>query len=145
MPFHVTHHTYWVTAMCLVSGYALWRGEEPERLASIANVAAWLATLVVQARTSLDSETAMLWVDAAFLAFLLWQALTRDRVWLLFAAAFQLLAMVTHLASLADAEVGALAYLKSLAIWGYLFLAALGAGTFAVARRRFPKGPHKFA
>jgi hypothetical protein len=145
MPFHVTHHTYWVTAMCLVSGYALWRGEEPERLASIANVAAWLATLVVQARTSLDSETAMLWVDAAFLAFLLWQALTRDRVWLLFAAAFQLLALVTHLASLADAEIRALAYLKSLAIWGYLFLAALGAGTFAVARRRLPKGPHKFA
>jgi hypothetical protein len=145
MPFHVTHHTYWVTAMCLVSGYALWRGEEPERLASIANVAAWLATLVVQARTSLDSEMAMLWVDAAFMAFLLWQALTRDRVWLLFAAAFQLLALVTHLASLADAEVRALAYLKSLAIWGYLFLAALAAGTLAVARRRFPKGSQKFA
>jgi len=145
MPFQVTHHTYWVTAMCLVSGYALWRGDEPERLAAIANVAAWLATLVAQARSSLDSEVSLLLVDAMFFAFLLWLALTRDRVWLLFAAAFQLLALVTDLATMADAAVGALAYLKSLAIWGYFFLAALGTGTFVVARRRFPKGPQKFA
>jgi len=75
-------------------------------------------------------------VDVGFLAFMLMLALSRDRVWLLFAAAFQLLALLTHLAIIADPGVRGLAYLRSLAIWGYMFLAAMAVGTALVDRRR---------
>jgi len=136
MSFHLPPHAAWLTAMCLVSGYAFWRGGEPERLTAVANLAAWLGTLLAEnRRTPFDPQLAMVWVDAGFLAFMLMLALSRDRIWLLFAAAFQLLALVTHLAIIADEGVRSVAYLRSLTIWGYLFLASLAVGTWESARR----------
>lgn len=137
MPFDLPKHVVWLTAMGLVSGFALLRGKEPERLVAAGNLSAWLGTILVGNKNApFDPQMAMLWVDATFLVFILWLALSRDRVWLLFAAAFQLLALTTHLAIIVDPEARSLAYLSSLTIWGYLFLTSLGVGTYRVARRK---------
>ena len=132
------HHWIWASALVGASGLALWRGRAPERLAAIGALAAWILSLLAQdTHAFFDPQFGILAVDIGFLAFLIWLALTRDRIWLLFAAAFQLLGVVTHLASLAETEVRNLAYLRSLAIWGYMFVIALAVGALT-ARPRPP-------
>jgi hypothetical protein len=131
------HQAVWIVAIAGVSGYALWRGGPPERLVGAVNLVAWLITRVVEDRKDwFDTQWGILSVDIVFLAVLVWLALTRDRWWILFAAAFQLLGVVTHMAILADTQVRSLAYLRSLAIWSYLVLAALAVGTVFADRRR---------
>lgn len=137
MQFQMTHTHVWWVALTVVSGYALWRGGLAERWAAAANLAAWAATKLLQDRRDwFDPQWGILYVDIAFLAALVILALVSDRYWLLFATAFQLLGVVTHLAIVADAQVRSLAYLRSLAIWSYLVLATLGVGTALVDRQR---------
>ncbi|HEY3696899.1 hypothetical protein [Phenylobacterium sp.] len=144
MHFHIVQHSVWLPVMGAISGYALWRGGPPERLAAAANLAAWLITLLVQNRRDwFDAQWGILSVDIVFLGVLVWLALTRNGAWLLFAAAFQLLGVVTHLAIVADAKVRSLAYLRSLTIWSYLILAALGVGTLLADRRRRRTAPER--
>ena len=50
------------------------------------------------------------------------------------AAAFQLLAVVTHMAIMADKGVRAWAYITALILWSYLVLISLAAGTYLHAR-----------
>lgn len=132
--FQTVPQLVWLTCMTLVSGFALWRGGRPERLVSIANVAAWFLTPL--AHQWLDPNWGVFAVDLAFLAVLLWLALTTDRTWLLFAAAFQLLGVVIHVAIAVDRSVMALAYMRGVVIWSYLVLASLGVGTWLYARQR---------
>ena len=137
MHFHIPQHFVWLLAIGGISAYALWRGGRPERLVAAVNLAAWLITLVVQnRRVWFDTQWGILSVDIVFLGLLVGLALTYDAAWLLFAAAFQLLAVVTHLAILADTQVRSLAYLRSLTIWSYLVLVALGVGAVQADRKR---------
>ncbi len=123
--------------MLLVSGFALWRGGWPERVASVANLLAWLVSPFAEnGRDWVDPQWGLLAVDAAFLGVLLVLALRTDRTWLLWACAFQLLGVVTHGAMMADRSVGAWAYLTASVIWSYLVLAALAVGAWTCWRRR---------
>ena len=123
--------------MAAVSGFAFWRGGRPERLVAAVNIAAWLASpLVEDHRNWLDPQWGILGVDILFLAVLLWLALRTDRRWLLFAAAFQLLGVVTHGAMMADRTVGGWAYITAGVIWSYLVLTSLAVGTWFQWRRR---------
>jgi hypothetical protein len=132
--------------MIAVSAYALVRGRAPERAVAVANVLAYLATIAVQNRQDwFHPQWSMLAVDAAFLVLLVGMALVVDRFWLLFAAAFQLLGVVTHLAIIADPTVRSLAYLRSLGIWGYMVLVALAVGAYGVARRPHLDLPRTYA
>jgi hypothetical protein len=137
----------WLAVMIAVSAYAFMRGGRPERMVAIANIVAYLATIAVQNRQDwFHPQWSMLAVDVAFLALLVGMALMVDRYWLLFASAFQLLGVVTHLAIIADPSVRSLAYLRSLGIWGYMVLVALAVGAYGVARRpggvASPPGAH---
>lgn len=127
----------WTVAILLVSAFALVRGGPLERLVAVANLCAWIATMAVQDRLSwidpsdwVDPQWGVLVVDVAFALLLIGLAVTRDRNWLLFAAAFQLLGVVTHLAMIVDDGFRARTYLTGLIIWSYLVLAALGVGTW---------------
>ena len=134
------HHWIWISALVAVCAFALWRGGPADRQAAAAALAAWVLSLIVQDTQDLfDPQLGILAVDTGFLLFLIWLALTRDRTWLLFAAAFQLLGVVMHLASIADTGVRNLAYLRSLAIWGYLFVIALGIGAYTARTRPPPQ------
>lgn len=133
----------WTAAILLVSAFALWRGGWVERLVALVNVAAWLATMTVQDRLGwidplnwVDPQWGVLAVDVAFALFLLGLATSKDRTWLLFAAAFQALGVVTHIAMMVDDGFRARTYLTGLIIWSYLVLASLGAGTWLEWRRR---------
>lgn len=127
----------WTIAILLVSAFALWRGGAIERLVAVANLVAWIATMVVQDRLAwidplnwVNTQWGVFAVDALFASLLLYLAMTRPQTWLLFAAAFQIIGMAIHLAMLVDDGFRARVYLEGLIIWSYLVLAALGAGAW---------------
>jgi uncharacterized membrane protein len=127
----------WIASLLVISGFALWRGGTVERIVGVANLLAYAATLLVEDRRELfDPQIGIMVVDLAFLALLTWLAATSGRNWLLFAAAFQLLAVVIHLAIMADPGVRSLAYFRGLIIWSYLILASMGIGAWLEWRAR---------
>jgi len=70
-----------------------------------------------------------------FFVFIL-VALKSDRYWPMWAAGFQLLAIVTHTAEILDSTVGAWAYITAGVIWTYLGAAALAVGVCGCIWRR---------
>lgn len=119
----------WAVAMFAVSAYAWWRGGRIERVVAVANVIAWIATIAVQNRTNwVDPQWGMFGVDVAFLLLLLVLVVRSTRGWIMPAAAFQLLAVVTHAAIIADEGVRARAYITALILWSYLVLITLAVG-----------------
>lgn len=127
--------------MLIVSTYAWWRGGRVERAVAVANVIAWVATIAVQNRTNwVDPQWGMFTVDVLFLGVLLVLVVRTDRFWIMPAAAFQLLGVVTHAAIIADDGVRARAYITALILWSYLVLITLAVGSHlhwrAMMRRR---------
>ena len=76
MYFAVLPQQIWFIAMILVSGAALWRGGIPEKRVAVANVAAWFLTPLAYDRDLAGLQWGVLGVDALFLAYLLFLALT---------------------------------------------------------------------
>lgn len=135
--FNTTPEFIWAVAMAIVSAYALWRGGRTERAVAVANVVAWVATIIVQDRRNwVDPQWGMMLVDAGFLGFLLLLVVRTDRVWILPAAAFQLLALITHIGIIADPGVRAWAYMTALILWSYLVLICLAVGSYNHWRER---------
>lgn len=129
----------WFVFMILTCGYALWRGGGPERLVSVACIVAWLASaLTYNYQSWVDPQWVVLGVDIALLTLLLALAASTNRNWTLFSAAFQLLAVVIHVAIIVDPEVRGRPYVQGLVIWSYLNQIALAVGTRieVVGRRR---------
>jgi hypothetical protein len=125
----------WPTALLAVCAVAAWRGRDAERLAAGAYLAAWALTLVVFRAKSAETQWAVLIIDAVLLAGFVMIALRGYRHWPLFSAAFQLLAVVTHLARAFDSAVSGWAYQTAGIIWGYLAIAAIGYGAWTAPRR----------
>ena len=114
----------------LVCGLALWRGRDDERLAAAAYLANWAITLVVFKSRSFDTQWYVMALDVALLALYVWLAMRSGRFWPLFAAAFILLIVVTHLAHAVDGTVSGWAYITATLIWSYLALIAIGYGAW---------------
>ncbi|MDZ4367596.1 MAG: hypothetical protein U0987_11315 [Afipia sp.] len=120
----------WPTALLAVCALAVWRGRDDERLAAGSVLAGWALTLMVFKSRSEDTQWAVLLIDMGLFSVLTWVALRTRRYWPLFAAAFQLLLVVTHLARALDAGVSGWAYLTAGLVWSYLMLAAVGYGAW---------------
>lgn len=119
----------WAVAMLAVSTYAWWRGGWVERVVAVTNVMAWLATIALQNRTNwVDPQWSVFAVDVAFLGVLLALVVRSQRTWILPAAAFQLLLVITHAAIIVDEGVRARAYITALILWSYLVLISLAVG-----------------
>lgn len=111
--------------------YAFARGGRSERVAASALVAGSLLTLAVGSPLPVrfaDVERSILLVDIGVLLAFAWVALRRDRIWIIWVLALQLLVVVAHLARLADPEMLRRGYGILLAGWSYpqLLLIALG-------------------
>ena len=117
-----------------VCAVAIWRGGGHERLAAGGLLAGWALTMVAY-RKDVSLEWGILIIDLALLALLVWLALRSRRYWPMFAAAFQLLAVLTHAASSADSSVSSWAYITAEIIWGYLLAGAVAYGALTVPRR----------
>lgn len=122
--------------MLLVCGWALWRGEKPERLAAAAMVVAWIGTSFVLDRRFKDVQWATLGVDVALLAVLVGLSLAYRRRWLLAASGFHLLGVATHGALIIDPHVQAAPYIVALGVWSCATVACLAVGMAALTRSR---------
>jgi hypothetical protein len=117
----------------IVCVLALWRGRFDERSAAFCYLVDWLLTRLAYI-VSGQAEVVVLGIDTALLGALLWIALRTRRFWPLFSAAFQLLAILTHLARLADTNVSLWAYLTAELVWSYLVIGAIGYGAWTAPR-----------
>jgi hypothetical protein len=127
----------WLIVMALVALATIRWGGKPERQVAAASAVAWVATrLVFNTANYIDPQWGVLAVDVLFLLALTGVALTADRFWPMFAAAFQLIGVLVHLAITLDDGIRALAYIRGLVIWSYLVVLALAIGTYFEWRRR---------
>jgi hypothetical protein len=129
---HTLPQQIWFAVIALNSGFAFLRGGWSERVVAAAYISAWLISrLVYDYNDWVDPQWAVLAVDGGLLVALVVVALVANRTWLLFAAAFQLVAVIIHVAIMADPSVRALPYVRGLVIWSYLTQAALLVGTLS--------------
>lgn len=114
---------YWSAAL-LVSFAAMVRGGRDERLGSTIMLAASVASvLVVNGIPVADRlhaiQTRVFLVDLVTLAAFVAMALRSERFWPLWTAAFQLVAVTTHAAYLADPRIVPRAYVLAQGLWAY--------------------------
>jgi hypothetical protein len=120
-------------ACCLIA----WKwGGRDERLAAGAFVLATVATNVAGSSTYVHTETGILLIDVLLFFGLLALALSSDRFWPMWAAAFQLVGTMFHFASMTESGDIAWAYYVALIFWTYPVFIALGVGTWLEGRHR---------
>jgi hypothetical protein len=124
----------WAATVIAVCAVAAWRGRRDEQLAAGVMLAAWALSMLLDRAKFQDIEWGILAVDIAALCGFIWIALLSRRYWPMFAAGFHLLAVVTHVARLADPAVGGWAYITGEIIWGYLLAIAIGYGALSAPR-----------
>jgi hypothetical protein len=122
----------------LVSGAALWKGGWSERAVAAGFIWTWIGTALTRDRTWANLQVGPLFMDVSLLVVVIVVAMRSSRYWPLFAAGFQLLAVITHAAHLLDPNVGAWAYVTAGVIWTYLLLLALAFGTWSRWREPQP-------
>lgn len=119
--------------LCLVSLYALLRGGSPERSAATMYLVAYmLSNLVTQlfGENYNQVQWLVLGVDVVLLGALFALALKANRYWGIWAAAFQLIAVVAHLAKILFPNIGAQAFAITLLLWSYAVLPMLAVATY---------------
>ena len=120
----------------LVCGAALWKGGRDERIGSATLLINMAATVALRDRSWSPVQYGGFAVDVATLAVFLMLALRSSRFWPMAAAAFQLLAVMTHVAKLVDPLLKPWAYITAIVIWTYLLFITLGVGTWNAWRAR---------
>jgi hypothetical protein len=131
----------WASLIALVLSAAagLWRGGWPERAAAFGMVGAWFVSALFQSSLQRRGvQTGVMITDILLLALLLAIALKSDRWWPMWAAAFQAMNVVVHLAVLADAKIWGWAYFTGGAVFSYLVMLSLLVGALSRPGRRKP-------
>lgn len=114
----------WIAVLitCLA---AAWRGERPERLGAALIAVAWgLTDLAEQRHNWLEPQYGILAVDFATFIGLATIAFVFRRAWAICAAAFQAVAVLTHLAFMIDPAALYRAYYMANFSIGFLLLGA---------------------
>lgn len=123
----------YLIALVSVCSYAGWMGGWPERCGAAIMLVGSILTVI--AATSFypgwrTPETGIFIVDLLVLAAFANLALYSDRYWPLWATSFHLIAVLIHLATLAQTVIGPGAYSHAQEFWAYPMLAAIALGTF---------------
>jgi hypothetical protein len=125
-----------LTVLLCVALAAILKGGLEERIV----VAGLLANIAVTVLLRIPSGRAVQWAgfaaDVLFLLLIVVVALRSAKFWPLAAAAFQLLATITHVAKFVDPNVNRWAYFTAIIIWTYALLIALGVGVWNSWRSR---------
>jgi hypothetical protein len=135
MPYEIPKWI-WDAVVDLVLGYAIWRGGREERIAAVALAVGVVLTKAVYSHQGQQTEWGLLAVDTILLAVLVWIALISSRYWPIFAAAFHFLAVIIHLARMADPSLSGCAYISAEIIFGYLLAGTIALGTLNASRVR---------
>lgn len=124
----------WPAALIAVCLIAVRRGGDEERLAAGGVLLAWALTILAYRSGSQEAQWQILLIDGAMLGFYIWLAMRSRRYWPMFAAAFKLLAVITHLVIYLKAGVSGWAYWTAQIIWSYLALFTIGYAAWTAPR-----------
>ncbi len=125
----------------LVCGFAFLKGDEPERVWAGAYVLGWFASLLAQDEVGVyNSQIRVLAIDAVMLLVLIGLVWKARRVWPTWAAACQLLVVMSHIVSLTDLRSPAGSVIIVINLAGYGVLIALAIGTFWAWQERRAAG-----
>lgn len=132
---------FFISLVLVASCVAAFRwGGFDERFGAGAIMLATLASNIVPLSVSYvhysQTDLGFFGIDAALFIGLLILALRSDRFWPLWAAAFQLVAMLVHVGSLFQHGNFAWAYYVALIFWSFPVTISLGAGSWLEGRFR---------
>ena len=125
-------------SLVLVSLFALIKGGAPERSAATLYLSAYGLSAMATQWTGSDYfgvQWVILGVDFILFLALVVLACMANRYWGLWAASFQLIAVIAHLAVVLFPQIGAQAYAIALLVWSYAMLPLLAAATYRHQRR----------
>jgi hypothetical protein len=135
------------TALALLVAIAWWRGAGPEKASATALLVFLLQDPLDWLMAQPPNYSVVLIRDAALDCVvggtLLAIAMRANRIYTLFLAAWQLLAIFAHLGRLGTTSSAALAYAIVMYIPGYLLLFTFGCGLLAHVRRVRRWGPYR--
>lgn len=100
-------------------------GDTPARRIGAAMLLGWIVSLVVYRNSPRFADFGLMAIDGLVAAFLIWVSLSSRRLWTVAVAAFQLLALASHLATVIDHRVTINTYKLSLAVWSHAILLVL--------------------
>ena len=126
--------------MAAVCGFATWAGGRPQRVTAAVIAAAWIGSAALEDRRYIHPQYAIFALDVITALVFSGLALRWRRGWLMAIAAFQLLTMATHIASILDTRIWPLAYMTAYLVWSYLLLAAMAWGGMTGLRDRRSSG-----
>ena len=132
----MTLQLMFITMLAACCGFALWQGRNSERWTAAALLLGAIASPLVQTSGFWEPENGILVVDGLLLVYLLALALNSDRYWPLWAAGFQIVGTLIHVARFVDSSIWHSAYATAQVFWSYPVLLALGMGTWLEARYR---------
>ncbi len=117
--------------------FMAWRwGGRDEQFAAFGFAFATLASNLANQNLYTSPEMGILGIDLMVLAGLVVLALKSDRFWPMYAAAFQFVGTVVHMASFTNQGDYAWAYAVGLIFWSYAVMLAMMAGTWLEGRWR---------
>jgi len=129
-------------ALVAACSYAGWAGGWSERAGAAIMVMGSVLSLVVASHEEWQSpELGIFIIDLLVLAAFVNLTLYSDKFWPIWVTSFHLIAVIIHVASLADPTVAALAYASAAGFWAYPMLAGIAVGTWNHRRRKsIPRG-----
>lgn len=128
--------------MILVGIFAFMKGDEPERVTMGAYLLAWMAALLIQDDGGLHSnwQPGVLALDILMLSVFGGVAWKTRRSWPLWAAALQLVVVMSHVVIMFDMRPGMSAFYTIVNLASYGILLAIGLGTFWAWQERRAAG-----
>ena len=124
-----------LTLMATVCGAAFWKGDREEQVTAGGLLLGWVATLALRDPRWVGIQWSGFAIDGLFMVMITIIALRSRNFWPLAAAAFQLLAMLTHVARMADPAIGGWVYATAGIVWTFLVEFALGVGVWGTWRQ----------
>lgn len=129
-----------IAPLALICILAAVRGGKDERIGAASFAIAYLATVIADGQTAgriEQPEWAVAAVDLALTVPLLYLALFSSRFWPIWALAFHLVTLLTHLAAWMQPEILAKAYAVSLSFWSFPTMGALLVALLTKGRSAF--------
>lgn len=125
----------------LTCGFAFLKGDEPERVWAGAYILGWFASLLAQDDVALfTAQIRIFLIDVVMLFILIGLIWKARRVWPTWAAACQLLVVMSHVVAITDLRSSASAVIAVINLAGYGVLVALAIGTFWAWQERRAAG-----
>ena len=136
-PFLFAHYyPYFGLALTVVvCGAAFWKGGREAQFAAGGFLLGWAATIALRDRSWVGTQWSAFASDGGLLIILIAISWRTTRWWPLFAAAFELLCVATHVARTVDPGVRAWGYATAQVIFTQLVIVTIGVGVWNTWRR----------